>query len=73
LRSEKSRITDLLAKNDSEIINEAFMLCLSRLPQPLESKRLQKLLAETPKPGRREIVEDLFWALMTSREFLFQH
>ena len=73
LRSEKSRITDLLAKNDSEIINEAFMLCLSRLPQPPESERLQKLFAETPKPGRREIVEDLFWALMTSREFLFQH
>ena len=28
---------------------------------------------DIPAPERRAIVEDLFWALMTSREFLFQH
>jgi hypothetical protein len=28
---------------------------------------------DTPKAERRAAIEDLFWALMTSREFLFQH
>ena len=27
----------------------------------------------TPEKERRAAIEDLFWALMTSREFLFQH
>jgi hypothetical protein len=26
-----------------------------------------------PEAERRGVVEDLLWALMTSREFLFQH
>jgi hypothetical protein len=34
---------------------------------------LAAVFGETPKDQRRAAVEDLFWAIMTSREFLFQH
>ena len=38
-----------------------------------ETQRLEAVFKATPATGRRAVVEDLVWALMTSREFLFQH
>ena len=35
--------------------------------------RLLAALAEVPADARRAAVEDLYWGLLTSREFLFQH
>ena len=57
----------------SEIIDECYLRCLSRKPTDRESKGLQKVFQDAPKGERREVIEDLLWALMTSREFLFQH
>ena len=54
-------------------MEEAYLLCLSRFPSPDERKKFTAILAEAPAGERRETVEDLFWALMSSREFLFQH
>jgi hypothetical protein len=34
------------AKNDSQRIEQAFRLCLSRAPKPSETQRLQQLLAQ---------------------------
>jgi len=31
------------------------------------------LLAESKEPNRREAVEDLFWGILSSKEFLFNH
>ena len=73
LRNPKSRVTALLAKKDSEIIDQAYLLCLSRMPSAGERKRFLAVFAAAPPAERRVVVEDLFWALMTSREFLFQH
>ena len=73
LRSEKGRVSELLAKENSEIIDDIYMLCFSRKPGEDQRKRITGLLAETPAEQKRAVVEDLFWALMTSREFLFQH
>jgi hypothetical protein len=53
-----------------------FQLALCREPNP---KELQKLVAimnqaeQGPQADRREIFEDLFWAVLTSKEFLFNH
>jgi hypothetical protein len=32
-----------------------------------------KTLAAAPDAGRRAALEDLFWSLLSSREFLFNH
>ena len=73
LRNEKSRVTPLLKKDNGALIDEAYLLCLARAPSAGERKRLLTVFANAPATDRRAIVEDLFWALMTSREFLFQH
>ena len=73
LRSEKSCINVMIKQSDEQIIEETYLLCLSRLPSDAERKRLSQIFDDSPEIERREAVEDLFWALMTSREFLFQH
>ena len=43
---------------------------------PRRRKRFLAVLAEAAKDGpqaRREALEDLFWAVLTGREFLFNH
>jgi hypothetical protein len=79
LRAQGSVVERFLASYDPQeeasrrLVEEAYLLCLSRFPSAGESARFVSILAQTPAPERREAIEDLFWALMSSREFLFQH
>ena len=50
---------------------------LSGLPGALSDRRRAQPPARAPaarrRPSEREIVEDVFWGLLSSREFLFNH
>jgi len=67
-------IDDLLAleADHSTVVEEAYLRALSRLPTKREAEGLTAILAATEEEERRVVMEDLLWALMTSREFLFQ-
>ncbi len=76
LRDKKSRVEEWLKESvsDAEAIGRIFMLALSRAPTPAERERFTKLMAEAARDGqttRREVLEDLFWAVLTGKEFLF--
>jgi hypothetical protein len=58
-------------KSPTEIIRVLYVRCLSRQPLPDELAALEKLVAQSPKPA--EALEDLFWGLLNSREFCFNH
>jgi hypothetical protein len=75
LADSKSIIERMLAekKTDAAVVEEAFLATLTRLPQPHEREGFLALLAGAGESERRAAIEDLFWGLMTSREFLFQH
>ena len=73
LNAKESCVSPLVEKNANEILDEAYLLCVSRFPTEKERSQLQKLLNEAKDSEKRELIEDLFWALMTSREFLFKH
>ena len=73
LRSDRSCVNVMIPQSNEEIIEETYLLCLSRMPSDGERNRLAAFFDNTPEPERRAAIEDLFWALMTSREFLFQH
>ena len=73
LRSKQSRVNTMITQSNGDIIDEAYLLCLSRRPSDSERKRLQNIFEVAPETERRGVAEDLLWALMTSREFLFQH
>lgn len=76
LAKPESRVTRLLKEvgtDESKWVEEAFMLCLSREPTQVEKKHFQSMFAQAAPADKRATLEDLFWALLTSREFLFQH
>ncbi|MEM1442106.1 MAG: DUF1553 domain-containing protein, partial [Verrucomicrobiota bacterium] len=75
LSDEKSIVRSLLARegSDQERLNQAYLRTLSRYPTEDESGRLLDLMKSAGPEEKHLILEDLFWALMTSREFLFQH
>lgn len=58
---------------DRQIVEEAYLAALSRSPTEEEQARLVAALAEVPADARRAAIEDLYWGLLTSKEFLFQH
>jgi hypothetical protein len=58
---------------DEKIVEEASLACLSRFPTDAEKAKLLKALADAKDSDRRITVEDIHWALMSSREFLFNH
>lgn len=59
--------------SDEKLIEEASLTCLSRLPTAKEKTRFTKALAGTRDAERRTALEDIFWAMLSSREFLFNH
>ena len=71
--TDGGRIAKLLEakKSDSEIVEELYLIAFSRLPTPEERERAE--LAIAAAPNRKEGLEDLLWALLNSREFLFIH
>jgi hypothetical protein len=62
----------LAAKNDPLIASEELYLrCLGRAPSPAETERIAGKLAGSP--DKKKSLEDLFWALLNTNEFLFNH
>jgi uncharacterized protein DUF1553/uncharacterized protein DUF1549/Big-like domain-containing protein len=75
LAAKGNRLDGLLAAGASgdRIIEEAFLAALSRLPGEREKAELTKLMAEAGEAGKRAAAEDLFWSVLSSKEFLFNH
>lgn len=58
-------------KTPEQIIEELYIRCLSRKPTDEERSRLLALVNESPNP--QSGLDDVFWAVLNSREFLFNH
>ena len=58
-------------KTPADIITEMFMRCFTRRPTEKELASLTAIVAEQQNP--QEALEDIFWSLLNSREFLFNH
>ena len=73
LRNPNNRIGKLIAakKSDREIIDTLYLVTLSRLPNEAEASKLLKHVNAAANP--RLAWEDIHWALINSKEFLFRH
>lgn len=61
-------------KSPSEVIDHLYLTCLTRPPTEEEQQKLMLHVDGLPDDKARiEVLEDLFWALLNSKEFIFNH
>jgi hypothetical protein len=58
-------------KAPKEIIEELYLRCVSRKPTSKETAKLEELVNQNP--NKQQGLEDVFWALLNTREFMFNH
>lgn len=58
-------------KKPEQIVEELYIRCLTRKPTDEELASLKEILAS--EKDKQKVLQDVFWALLNSREFLFNH
>ena len=73
LRNPNNRIGQLLGqkKAEADMLSELYLATLSRTPTASEVKAVMEHV--TKAPDKRKAWEDVQWALINSKEFLFRH
>ena len=59
-------------KTPSEIIDDLYMRCLARKPIATEKEKLMAFIGEEGRSDA-DVLNDLFWAVLNSKEFIFNH
>ncbi len=58
-------------KSPAEMLDELYIRALTRVPTVIEKKKLLAMTDADPKD--RKVYEDIFWGLLNSTEFAFNH
>ena len=58
-------------KTPAQIIEFLYVRCLARPPKPEELKALLEIVDASKE--KKQALDDVFWAIMNSREFMFNH
>jgi hypothetical protein len=75
LEAKDGKIESLLSGSlpNYRIIEDLYLAALSRYPADRELTTLLATLNDAPAGQRRAVLEDVYWAVLSSREFLFNH
>jgi hypothetical protein len=75
LEAKDNVITRQLAAKEPapDLVETAYLSALARLPDQTEKDRMLAAITQTPDGERRSAVEDVYWAILSSKEFLFNH
>ena len=74
IAAPEGRLTLLLkdkSLDDAKLVRTLYLLAFCRPPEPHEVEVATKLVAEAP--SRTQGAQDLFWGLLNSKEFFFNH
>lgn len=63
----------LMAPDDRTAVETAYLCVLTRRPTPEEAAHFVKLLEGAKGDRRSEVMEDIYWTLMNSTEFSWNH
>ncbi len=70
----EGKVIEQLLQNDAtpeQALDRLYIRCLSRYPTDAERQTLIATVQQAPNP--KEGLEDVFWAILNSREFVFNH
>jgi hypothetical protein len=69
----QGKVADELLKDATpqQALDRMYIRCLSRYPTDVERQKLLESIKQAPSP--KEGLEDVFWAVLNSREFVFNH
>jgi hypothetical protein len=56
-----------------KIVEDAYLSALSRFPTRVEKQKMLILLKVAGEKDKRAVLEDMYWAVLSSKEFLFNH
>ncbi|MGI8966375.1 MAG: DUF1549 domain-containing protein, partial [Limisphaerales bacterium] len=75
LEAKDNRIAQWVAQKtpNEKILDEIYLNALARPPAESEKTKLLKVLDQAKDSDKRAAVEDTFWAVLSSKEFLFNH
>ena len=75
LESKDGRVARFLETNtpNNDLIDIVYLSAITRYPNETERKQLSAVLDEATGDDKRAAIEDLYWSVLTSKEFLFQH
>jgi len=76
LRDKNSVVVKWLTLTDAEVVDKLFAAALARSATAEERKKFLAALADAGKDGpaaRKDAIEDVIWAVLTGKEFLFNH
>ena len=65
---EKARID--FSVSDDSLIESVYLRALARMPSAEEREAIK---AQAAKGGRKAVYQDLLWAILNSKVFLYQH
>lgn len=72
VRASESRLSTWLKQNDDNtVMDELFLTSFARFPTDAERLTVTKLLTEGD--SREDVFRDLYWALLNSKNFSFNH
>ena len=66
-----SRMLEDPKLGDAALVRQLYLLTFNRPPGNAETSSALAIFADAP--GRTIAAQDLFWALLNSKEFLFNH
>jgi len=75
LADKNNRIARWMKDNKptEELVDEAYLAALSRFPTATEKAKMVATISSVEAKEKRAALEDMLWALLSSREFLFNH
>jgi hypothetical protein len=75
LAAKDSRISKLLEEkvSDQKIVDDLYLGALSRQPTSAEKQKMMETLSSAGEKDHRLALEDVYWAVLSSKEFLFDH
>jgi hypothetical protein len=68
-------LVEQLAKemDTAKVVEELYLAAYCRLPTAKEQEQVAEFINGAKPEERRQVVEDVLWSILTSREFLFNH